>query len=118
MKYAESGQAALRASLISIIFAMLSTAAIAGEDDISGRVTSVDGGEAGVWVIAETDDLKTKYRKIVVTDSEGRYLVPDLPDAEYKVWVRGYGLLDTEKRAASPGDEKINLHAELAQTAA
>ena len=105
------------AALFSIFFTMLSTVAVAGKDDISGRVTSVDGGEAGVWVIAETDDLKTTYRKIVVTDSEGYYLVPDLPEADYKVWVRGYGLLDTEKRTASPGDEKINLRAELAQTA-
>ena len=115
-KDAKSRLAALRASLISIIFSMLSTSAVAGEDDISGRVTSVDGGEAGVWVIAETDDQKTTYRKIVVTDSEGLYLVPDLPDAEYKVWTRGYGLLDTGKRTARPGDEQIDLRAELAQT--
>lgn len=116
MKHDRLGQAALRASLISIIFTMLSTTVVAGEDDISGRVTSVDGGEAGVWVVAETDDLETTYRKIVVTDTEGRFLVPDLPDADYKLWVRGYGLLDTAKIAASPGDEAVNLHAELAQT--
>ena len=116
MKDDESRRAALRASLFLIIFWMLPASAIAGKDDISGRVTSVDGGEAGVWVIAETDDLKTTYRKIVVTDSEGRYLVPDLPDAEYKVWARGYGLLDTGKRAANPGEEGIDLSAELAQT--
>lgn len=117
MKDAKSMGVALRATLISLTLLMMSTPAFAGKDDISGRVTSVDGGEAGVWVIAETDDLKTKFRKIVVTDSEGHYLVPDLPDANYKVWVRGYGLLDTDKLSASPGDEKIDLHAELAQTA-
>ena len=37
-------------------------------DDIGGVVTGVKGPEAGVWVIAETTDLPTKYAKIVVTD--------------------------------------------------
>ncbi|MGW8370314.1 MAG: hypothetical protein ACWGPN_16750, partial [Gammaproteobacteria bacterium] len=34
---------------------------------ITGRVASGDGPEAGVWVIAETDELKTPFIKIVVT---------------------------------------------------
>jgi hypothetical protein len=50
-------------------------------DDIAGVVSSEQGPEAGVWVIAETEDLPTKFRKIVVTDDEGRYLIPDLPRA-------------------------------------
>ena len=29
-----------------------------------------------------------------MTDDQGRYVVPDLPIAKYKVWVRGYGLVD------------------------
>ena len=49
-------------------------------DDIGGVVTSASGPEAGVWVIAETDEFDTRYAKIVVTDDEGRYVVPDLPD--------------------------------------
>jgi hypothetical protein len=52
--------------------------------------------EAGVWVIAETK-LGVPYRKIVVTDDQGRFLVPDLPAASYDVWVRGYGLKDSAK---------------------
>ena len=64
-------------------------------DDIAGIVTSAAGPEAGVWVIAETGDLPTRFAKIVVTDDQGRYLVPDLPAANYKVWVRGYGLADS-----------------------
>src|SRR5476651_1335724 len=64
-------------------------------DDIGGVVTGVNGPEAGVWVIAETKDLPTTFRKIVVTDDRGRYVVPDLPKASYKVWVRGYGLVDS-----------------------
>lgn len=73
-------------------------------DDIGGVVTSTSGPEAGVWVIAETDDFDTMFVRIVVTDDEGRYVVPDLPPAEYRVWVRGYGLADSEKVPATPGD--------------
>src|SRR5580692_2675479 len=61
-------------------------------DDIGGVVTGPSGPEAGVWVIAETTSLPTKFRKIVVTDDGGRYVVPDLPPAKYSLWVRGYGL--------------------------
>ena len=72
-------------------------------DDIGGVVTGVNGPEAGVWVIAETSDLPTGFARIVVTDDAGRYLLPDLPDADYEVWVRGYGLVDSEKQSAAPG---------------
>ena len=61
--------------------------------------------EAGVWVIAETDDLATPFRKIVVTDENGRFVLPELPDVEYEVWVRGYGLEDAPRSAAVVGDQ-------------
>ena len=77
----------------------------AQDDDISGVVTSAAGPEAGVWVIAGTQDFDTGFRKIVVTDDDGRFLVPDLPDADYEVWVRGYGLADSEMTSARPGDD-------------
>ena len=73
-------------------------------DDIGGVVTGPGGPEAGVWVIAETTDLPTQFRKIVVTDDRGRYVVPDLPQASYRVWVRGYGLVDSAPVTASPGE--------------
>ena len=79
-------------------------------DDIGGIVIGSEGPEAGVWVIAETDDLVTKFRKIVVTDDLGRFVLPDLPDARYRVWVRGYGLIDSPTTNVSPG-ELINLGA-------
>ena len=85
-------------------------------DDIGGVVTSASGPEAGVWVIAETTDLPTKYAKIVVTDDQGRYLLPDLPKANYNVWVRGYGLVDSPKVKAAPG-KVLNLKAVVAPTA-
>ncbi|HEX6909243.1 MAG TPA: carboxypeptidase-like regulatory domain-containing protein [Longimicrobium sp.] len=72
-------------------------------DDIAGVVTGAGGPEAGVWVIAETSGLPTKFARIVVTDDQGRYLLPDLPQASYDVWVRGYGLVDSPKRRAEPG---------------
>jgi hypothetical protein len=67
------------------------------KDDIAGVVTGASGPEAGVWVIVETSELPTKFAKIVVTDDKGRYLVPDLPQANYDIWVRGYGLVDSPK---------------------
>ena len=86
-------------------------------DDIGGVVTGPSGPEAGVWVIAETMDLATRFNRIVVTDDEGRYVVPDLPDATYDLWVRGYGLVDSAKAHASPGDT-VNLTAVVAPTEA
>jgi hypothetical protein len=74
-----------------------------GASDIGGVVTGPSGPEAGVWVIAETADLPTKYAKMVVTDDRGRYVVPGLPKATYGVWVRGYGLIDSPKVRAEPG---------------
>ena len=75
-----------------------------GATDLGGVVTGPGGPEAGVWVIAETTDLPTKFAKIVVTDDRGRYLIPELPKANYSVWVRGYGLVDSPKvrRRARP----------------
>src|SRR5216684_1091952 len=82
-------------------------------DDIGGVVTSANGPEAGVWVIAETRDLPTRFARIVVTDDRGRYLLPDLPKANYNVWVRGYGLVDSEKVQSIPG-KALDLTAVLA----
>jgi len=79
-------------------------------DDIGGVVTGANGPEAGVWVIAETTELPTKYAKVVVTDDQGRYVIPDLPNANYQVWVRGYGLVDSPKVRAKPG-QQLNLMA-------
>ncbi|HEY8484069.1 MAG TPA: hypothetical protein VIL13_05610 [Longimicrobiales bacterium] len=80
------------------------------DNDIGGVVTGPNGPEAGVWVIAETNDLATKFVKIVVTDDQGRYVLPDLPEAEYSIWVRGYGLVDSPKTRARPG-RTLNLRA-------
>jgi len=81
-----------------------------GAADIAGAVTGPNGPEAGVWVIAETHDLPTKFVRIVVTDDQGRYLIPDLPKATYAVWVRGYGLVDSPRTQATPG-KPLNLTA-------
>ena len=79
------------------------------EGYISGVVESSAGLEAGVWVIAETEELETKFAKIVVTDDSGHFVLPELPDVTYDVWVRGYGLVDSEKVKLSPTTEEINL---------
>ena len=83
------------------------------DDDIGGVVSGPDGPEAGVWVIAETTDLPTKFSRTVVTNGQGSYVIPDLPDATYDVWVRGYGLVDSEKIRLRPGTTQ-DLQAVLA----
>jgi hypothetical protein len=88
-----------------------------GGDDLGGVVTSANGPEAGVWVIAETIELPTKFAKIVVTDDQGRYVMPGLPKATYSVWVRGYGLVDSPKVQTAPG-KIVNLRGVVAPTQA
>ena len=94
-----------------VVFAIGASAA-----EISGVVTGPKGPEAGVWVIAETTDLPTKFSKVVVTDDRGRYLIPELPQANYSVWVRGYGLVDSKKIKSAPG-KTLNLKAVAAPSA-
>jgi hypothetical protein len=91
------------------------TAVSIGNTDIGGVVTGPNGPEAGVWVIAETTDLPTKMNKTVVTDDQGRYLIPDLPKANYTVWARGYGLVDSAKAQSEPG-KIVNITAIPAPT--
>ena len=90
------------------------SAAQAAEGYISGVVESAAGPEAGVWVIAETNGLGTKLAKIVVTDDDGRFVLPQLPDATYDVWVRGYGLVDSGKVQLAPPLDDVALEAVVA----
>jgi hypothetical protein len=53
----------------------------------------------------------------VVTDDQGRYVVPDLPKSQVQAWVRGYGLVDSPKADGEPG-KPLNLRAAPAPTAA
>jgi hypothetical protein len=97
------GLLALAAALPEPAMAQQAPAVAIDNDDIGGVVMGPKGPEAGVWVIAETTDLPTRYIKSVVTDDQGRYVIPDLPTANYKVWVRGYGLVDSPKLHGKPG---------------
>src|SRR5688500_3238900 len=101
-------RAALLAAFLGFGGAAAAQAPAVDNDDIGGTVNGPAGPEAGVWVIAETEDFATRYAKIVVTDEQGRYVVPDLPPANYQVWVRGYGLVDSTKVAGKPG-QSLNL---------
>ena len=111
--------ALVTASPIGALGALAETAPIVAidADDIGGVVRGPNGPEAGVWVIAETTDLPTKFARMVVTDDKGRYVIPDLPVANYQVWVRGYGLVDSAKMRAKPG-QILNLAATPAPDAA
>jgi hypothetical protein len=97
--------------LAALVSAAVPVSAQTGK--ISGIVTNGRAAEAGVWVIAETEDLPTKFAKIVVTDDRGRFLIPQLPKASYRVWVRGYGLVDSKKVKARIGD-RLRLKAAIA----
>src|SRR6266851_721372 len=83
---------------------------------ITGAVQGSGGPEAGVWVIAETKGLPTNFIKIVVTDDQGRFMLPDLPAASYSVWVRGYGLADSTPIQLRPGAAPVTLKATTAKT--
>ena len=87
------------------------------EGYITGTVTSENGPEAGVWVIAETQELNTGFIKIVTTDDDGRFVLPQLPEVTYNLWVRGYGLVDSESIEGRPGDRDVELSAVVAQNA-
>ena len=104
------GAAALLAGSLFWLGPAITAQVAVDNDDIGGVVRGVNGPEAGIWVIAETDEFDTLYRKIVVTDDEGRYVLPDLPSADYYVWVRGYGLRDSEPVSGTPGST-LNLQA-------
>ena len=107
---------AIRAAIAFASLSLFSGTALAqkvGAADIGGVVNGPKGPEAGVWVIAETNDLPTKYAKVVVTDDKGRYLIPELPQANYTVWARGYGLKDSAKAKAAPG-KTVNIKAAAA----
>ena len=118
-----SRRALLSATILAGPLALLPFAAPAqtvpaiGATDIGGTVASAQGPEAGVWVIAETTDLPTKFAKVVVTDDAGRYVIPGLPAAKYKVWVRGYGLVDSPHVDGEPG-KALDLAATPAPTPA
>src|SRR4030088_3171871 len=88
-----------------------------GATDLGGVATGARGPEAGVWVIAETTDLPTKFAKIVVTDDQGRFVIPELPAGNYKIWSRGYGLVDSDKQDARPG-QMVNIAAKSAPSEA
>jgi hypothetical protein len=109
--------AALLSAASASVEGQQTVAVTVGENDLGGVVTSAAGPEAGVWVIAETTELPTKLVKIVATDEQGRYLLPELPKANYDVWVRGYGLVDSRKVQSAPG-AVLNLNAVVAPSAA
>jgi hypothetical protein len=83
---------------------------------LTGVVQGDAGPEAGVWVIAETRDLPTSFIKIVVTDDRGRFMLPELPSATYRVWVRGYGLADSTPQQLKPGTTAVTLRVNSAKT--
>lgn len=93
-------------ALVLGAWGMAVTAPARAAEHIAGSVKNdAAKPEAGVWVIAETEDLPTPFRKIVVTDGSGRFVLPELPAANYRVWVRGYGLADSSPVNAQPGAE-------------
>jgi hypothetical protein len=111
------------AAITALLAAGVASAQVPGPADrsypegfITGSVTSGAGPEAGVWVIAETKESNTPLIKIVVTDDQGKFTLPQMPDFTYNLWVRGYGLLDSAKVEGRPGDTNLELKAEVATT--
>src|ERR1700751_5151127 len=101
--YASVAVAAFAVALAAPVSAQQTAPVTIGNTDIGGVVSGPRGPEAGVWVIAETTNLPTRMVKTVVTDDQGRYVIPELPQANYVVWARGYGLVDSAKTSTEPG---------------
>jgi len=114
--YSVPAALSLLASGIALAQAPLAAVRAYPEGVITGQVSGPNGPEAGVWVIAETNETNTPFIKIVVTDDQGRYALPQLPEATYNVWVRGYGLRDSAKIEGRPGDTALDLSVEIAAT--
>jgi hypothetical protein len=119
------GFAALGAGLVALLLALVvapgrvlqaQRGAVAADGFLTGVVQGPAGPEAGVWVIAETKDLATNFIKIVVTDDQGRFMVPELPAATYNVWVRGYGLVDSKPVQTKPTSTAMTLRVTAAGT--
>ena len=106
--------ALLAAAVISVTIHGQTPAAPTGF--ITGVVQGAKGPEAGVWVIAETKDLPTNFIKIVVTDDQGRFMLPELPSASYSVFVRGYGIADSERQTMKPATAPVTLKVNPAKT--
>jgi len=113
----------LSASVIALVAVVVSPAdsslqaqGTSPQGYIGGVVQGAAGPEAGVWVIAETKDLPTNFIKIVVTDDRGRFMLPELPSANYRVWVRGYGLVDSMPVQLKPNATDVMLKATPAKT--
>jgi hypothetical protein len=106
--------AALVAAVVSVTIHGQAPGAATGY--IGGVVQGASGPEAGVWVIAETKDLPTNFIKIVVTDDQGRFMLPELPSASYSVFVRGYGIADSERQVMKPGTASVTLRVNAAKT--
>jgi hypothetical protein len=104
------------AALTSAMIVSLGAQRTAPTGYLTGVVRSGQGPEAGVWVIAETKELPTNFIKIVVTDDRGRFMMPELPAASYRVWVRGYGLVDSTPVTLKPGAAAVELTATPART--
>ena len=116
-KWTAPALVALACGIAGTSYAAPAASGAVAADTLTGVVTSAKGPEAGVWVIAETSELPTRFIKIVVTDDQGRYLLPEMPaKVKFKIWVRGYGLVDSEA-VESPSGQRLNLKAAVAPNA-
>jgi hypothetical protein len=106
--------------VVAVFVAAVISVSVQGQSAPAGYITGVvqgaAGPEAGVWVIAETKDLPTNFIKIVVTDDRGRFMLPELPAANYSVFVRGYGLVDSARQQMKPGTAPVTLRVNPAKT--
>jgi outer membrane receptor for ferrienterochelin and colicin len=59
---------------------------------IRGEVTAAAGGAAVSGATVSAVNTATGFRRSAVTDSRGRYIIPQLPAGSYRVEARGLGL--------------------------
>jgi len=96
--YAAAGVAAIVAACMS---APQGGATSAG--DIGGTVASSKRSRSRRVGDRRNDRPPRRSTPARRHDDRGRYLIPDLPKANYSVWTRGYGLVDSPKVQSAPG---------------
>src|ERR1700687_6109564 len=80
----------LQLRLLALVGAIVMLGSVCRSATITATVKGVDGAPSqGAFV--EAQNAKTRITVIVLSDSQGRYRIENLPSGEYRVQIRAVG---------------------------